>query len=257
MGLAGTESSEDSVPSAQSRSTRSLRSGMHSFGMHTHGSADLDVPDSGLDVVAADGAGRRFLMPPAAAADLARSFSPSPRRLEPHPEHPADALSASPARSAPASRPTLSASPFQDPAPCGDGALPDAAAAAASHRSSRSAPFGSVFANSEDGRLPTGAGELTQEGSIAFSEAIGGVAGGATALPDAAGCGPADACQVTAAVQREVPEATVLLHCADEITFRLPRESVHAFPALLRALEVRTADLTASACACANANARR
>ena len=45
-------------------------------------------------------------------------------------------------------------------------------------------------------------------------------------------------------VLEEVPTASVLLQCADELVFRLPRDSVQKFPGMLRRLEVRLYILT-------------
>lgn len=58
---------------------------------------------------------------------------------------------------------------------------------------------------------------------------------------------------VVAAVLEEVPDASVLLQCADELVFRLPRESVQKFPGMLRRLEVRsiTACSFVASCCCA------
>lgn len=76
------ESSGESLTSTvRTRSTRSLRSGMHSFGMHTRGSADLDNLDSSSDLPP---------LPPltvlGAPSSNHRPPSPPPQRLEPTPE---------------------------------------------------------------------------------------------------------------------------------------------------------------------------
>ena len=49
---------------------------------------------------------------------------------------------------------------------------------------------------------------------------------------------------VVQAVLEEVPNSAVLLRAADELVFRLPRESVQTFPAMLRRLEVCGAPAT-------------
>lgn len=309
LGPPTNESSDESLSSTvPSRpSTRSLRSGMHSFGMHTHGSADLDHPEASAD-----------LLPGAFGSTSLRPFSPSPRRLEPTPEEARESRdSASLGNSeATSGTPSNAASPMRGAM----GAVVAAVSRATGRRSAGSsagnlvatdAPvatdgdgrmddFGSVFVESGQRGAHLGPSHVINakstansnaslparhstsshpvecredsqtllEASVDPSERIAAAAAAATDLINdrvsSGGTGtstgstntssawkrpprgstrgaqpPQGGAAVVKTVMEEVPNAAVLLQCADELVFRLPRESVQTFPRMLRRLEVR------------------